>query len=193
MFITGIQMIQLIQKAVIISLIAILVSGCESVTTREGIGAGIGGILGGLGGNYLAKKAGIDPAIGTAIGVALGATAGMKIGTALDKYFGENDKKNLETVLNEKKAQKVAWCSDKDGQPQQYSTPTRSVNTVQCSGGKKFALSTSKPQPVKTSTGQQQECKVIKTEVSNDSGTEDTVNSTFCRDLPDGKWAEKSA
>ena len=186
-------MIQLIQKAVVVLLVAVLVSGCESMTTREGAGTGIGAALGAVGGYFLDKKLGGDGTTGAIFGGLVGGAVGMKVGAELDKYFGENDKKNLETVLNDKKAQKVAWCSDKDGKPQQHSTPTRSVSAVQCQGGKKFALSTSKPQPVKTSTGQQRECKILKTEVSNDSGTEDTINSTFCRDLPDGKWGEKSA
>jgi phage tail tape-measure protein len=184
-------MIQLIQKAVVVLLVAVLVSGC--MTPREEVGTGIGGIFGAIGGNVLADSLGVDRTLGTALGAAVGAAIGMKIGSALDKYFGENDKKNLGDVLNKEGAQEVAWCSDKDGKPQQYDAPTRSVSAVQCQGGKKLTVNVSKAQSVKTSEGNQQECKVLKTEVSSNAGIGDTIHSTFCKELPNGKWQPKEA
>jgi len=186
-------MIKLIQKAVVVLLVAVLVSGCESMTTREGAGTGIGAALGAVGGYFLDKKLGGDGTTGAIFGGLVGGAVGMKVGAELDKYFGENDKKNLGDVLNKKGAQEVAWCSDKDGKPQQYDAPTRSVSAVQCQGGKKLTVNVSKAQSVKTSEGNQQECKVLKTEVSSNAGIGDTIHSTFCKELPNGKWQPKEA
>ena len=190
-FFKGIQMIQLIQKAVVVLLVAALVSGC--MTTREGAGTGIGAVVGGGVGYLLDKQFGGDGTTGVLIGGLVGGAVGMKVGAELDKYFGENDKKNLGDVLNKKGAQEVAWCSDKDGKPQQYDAPTRSVSAVQCQGGKKLTVNVSKAQSVKTSEGNQQECKVLKTEVSSNAGIGDTIHSTFCKELPNGKWQPKEA
>jgi phage tail tape-measure protein len=182
-------MFPLVQKMAIILLITLLISGCESMTTREGVGAGIGGILGAIGGNVLADKLGVDRGIGTALGAAAGATIGMKIGSALDKYFGENDQKNLKTLLDDDKPQRAAWCSDKEGKPSGYTTPTRNVNAVQCSSGNKIIQSLGASKRVKTSEGEQV-CKTSKTEVSN-AGNPETISTTMCK-KSDGTWYEKT-
>ena len=182
-----IKMLQIMRKLLIVVLVGLLVSGCEGMTTREGVGTGFGTVLGALGGNYLAKKAGIDPTVGTVLGAALGAAAGMKIGSALDKYFGENDKKNLETLLDDDKPQRVAWCSDKEGKPSRYVTPTRNIKAVQCGSGNKIIQSVGVGKKVKTADGIQV-CKPSKAEI-DDSGTPKTIPVQFCK-KPGGTWSQ---
>ncbi len=184
-------MLQVMRKLLIVVLVGLLVSGCEGMTTREGTGAGIGGILGAIGGNVLADKLGLDRSVGTALGAAAGAAIGMQIGAALDKYFGENDKKNLQNMLRENKSQKVAWCSDKEGKPSGYSTPSRNVKAVQCGSGNKVVQSLGVAKPVKVS-GSEDVCRAGKTEIMNNSGVVETIPTTFCK-RPDGTSYEKTS
>jgi|GEM_PF-4029906 len=186
-------MLQVMRKLLIVVLVGLLVSSCANKGTSEGIGGGVGAVIGGLLGNEVANGLGIGGTgrnILIAAGAGLGAVAGVKIGGELSKYFGENDQKNLKTLLDDDKPQRAAWCSDKEGKPSGYTTPTRNVKAVQCSSGSKITQSLGASKRVKTSEGEQV-CKTSKTEVSN-SGNPETISTTMCK-KSDGTWYEKTA
>lgn len=76
---------------IVLGILILISSGCES---KAGQGAIIGGGLGALGGGLIAGNA-----TGAIIGAAVGATAGALIGAALDEKDRENLEKNAPQTL----------------------------------------------------------------------------------------------
>jgi len=183
-------MLQVMRKLLIVVLVGLLVSSCANKQTSEGVGGVVGGVIGGVLGNELANKMGLSgdaKNLMIAAGVGLGALAGVKIGGELSKYFGENDKKNLENMLENNKPQKLAWCSDKEGKPSRYATPTRNIKAVQCGSGNKIIQSVGAGKEV-TTADNTQVCRSGKTEIDN-SGTPKTIPVQFCK-KPGGTWSQ---
>jgi hypothetical protein len=172
---------------------SVLIGSCADMSTMEQATGGFGALIGGVIGEKTANKLGVqDSTLRTSIiatGGIAGAAVGIVIGQKLAKYFGEHDKQNLETTLNDTQSnQPVAWCSDKGNDANKSAQPNKNVAAVQCGTANKIVETPSSP--VQTSSGEM--CRKSKTDVLGANGQYETIDTTFCK-TASGGWSEKVA
>ncbi len=96
---------------------------------------------------------------------------------AIAQYLTEQDKENIEMVLNDPTPTTAAWCSDSK-------SVSRKVKGVQCGAStNKITLTSGKV----SKNNQGQSCRNIKTEADKSSG-EDLATTTQKVCLVDGTW-----
>lgn len=86
--------IRLVRALSVALLSLLLLGGCESLDTREGVATGIGGILGGVLGHQVGGGSGRT--IATVIGAGLGAWIGREIGARLTR----EDRQAMDATLD---------------------------------------------------------------------------------------------
>lgn len=100
----------------VILIVAVLVSGCATMSPRTKAGAQIGAILGGLGGAAIDKD---NPWRGFVEGAAAGALIGGTIGHIIDQAALESARKDRQVVYKRKSPQ--GWEEEVVAEPSGYS------------------------------------------------------------------------
>ena len=127
-----------------VSLGAIPLSGCETMSTNEAIGTGLGALLGGVAGSQFGSGSGQTAA--TIGGVVLGGMVGNVIGKRMD----ENDRKKMSQALDTNApGQPSAWKNETTGANYTI-TPSKSFvqDGRQCRGFVQEAIIDGQPKKI---------------------------------------------